>query len=212
MSNLNLLKMKKRFLFILLILLFLVQQAKAQSVSTTVVKVGPKLGMNLSSFNEKQSFENISTKVGVNVGAVINIRGGQRYLTSAFGTGYFGLQPEIIFSMKGAVVDSENVNLSYFTIPIMLKFYATENFNLEVGPEFAFMISIPNTISNESFTYDLTELRGGKDISLAVGFGFDFDFGLSLNARYNMGFSKLAYNLPWKNSVIQISLGWLLTL
>lgn len=204
--------MKKRFLFILLIGLFLGLQAKAQSVSTTTIKVGPKLGMNLSSFNETQSFENVATKLGVNVGAVINIRGGQRYLTSAFGTGYFGLQPEIIFSMKGGVIDGEYVNLNYFTLPIMLKFYATENFNLEVGPEFAFMVSVPDKISNELFTYDLTELRGGKDISLAVGLGYDFDFGLSLNARYNWGFSALANNLPWKNSVIQISLGWLLTL
>ena len=204
--------MKKRFLFILLLGLLLGLQAKAQSISTTVVKVGPKLGMNLSSFNETHSFENVTTKVGVNVGAVINIRGGQRYLTSAFGTGYFGLQPEIIFSMKGGVIDGEYVNLNYFTLPIMLKFYATENFNLEVGPEFAFMASVPDKISNELFTYDLTELRGGKDISLAVGLGYDFDFGLSLNARYNWGFSALANNLPWKNSVIQISLGWLLTL
>lgn len=203
--------MKKRFLFILLFCL-LVVQTKAQSVSTTVVKVGPKLGMNLSSFNGTHDFENVSMRTSVNAGAVINIRWGQRHLTSSFGTGYLGVQPEILFSSQGANVDGKPVNLNYLTIPVMLKFYVTENMNLEVGPEFALMMSNPGEINNESFVYDLTEMRGGKDISLALGLGYDFNFGLSVNARYNLGFSELASNLPWKNSVIQISLGWLLTI
>lgn len=204
--------MKKRFLFILLISLLVGLQTKAQTVSTTVVKVGPKLGMNISNFSGTHDFENASMKVGVNAGAVINIRWGQRYLTSALGTGYFGIQPEVLFSSHGATFDGVPFSLNYVTIPVLLKFYATENLNIELGPEFAFMMSYPGKINKEMYSYDLTDLRGGKDISLAIGLGYDFNFGLGINVRYNLGFSELASNLPWKNSVIQISLSWLLTL
>ena len=204
--------MKKRFLFILLISLLVGLQTKAQTVSTFTMKVGPKVGLNLSTLNGTQDFENVSMKTSFNGGVVFNMRWGQRHLSSAFGTGIFGLQPEILFSMQGANVGGRPVNLNYLTVPVMLKFYATECFNIEFGPEFALLVSDPGTVNRKMFTYDLSNLNGGKDVSLAVGIGYDFDFGLSVNARYNYGLSELANNLPWKNSVFQISLSWLIKL
>lgn len=204
--------MKKRFLFILLISLLLGTQTKAQSLSTFTMKVGPKVGLNLANLSGTQTFENVSMKTSLNGGVVFNMRWGQRHLSSAFGTGVFGIQPEILFSMQGANVDGKSVNLNYLMVPVMIKFYATECFNIEMGPEFALLISDPGKVNREMFTYDLRNLSGGKDVALAIGMGYDFDFGLSINARYNYGVSQLAGNLPWKNSVIQISLSWLLTL
>lgn len=204
--------MKKRFLFILLIGLLIGTQAKAQSLSTFTMKVGPKVGLNLSNLSGTQTFENVSMKTSFNGGVVFNMRWGQRHLSSAFGTGIFGFQPEILFSMQGANVAGKPVNLNYLTVPVMIKFYATECLNIEFGPEFALLMSNPGKVNKEMFTYDLSNLSGGKDVSLAVGLGYDFNFGLSINARYNYGLSELAGNLPWKNSVIQISLSWLLKL
>ena len=204
--------MKKRFLFILLISLLLGTQTKAQSLSTFTMKIGPKVGVNLANLSGTQTFENVSMKTSLNGGVVFNMRWGQRHLSSAFGTGVFGIQPEILFSMQGANVDGKSVNLNYLMVPVMIKFYATECFNIEMGPEFALLISDPGKVNREMFTYDLRNLSGGKDVALAIGMGYDFDFGLSINARYNYGISQLAGNLPWKNSVIQISLSWLLTL
>lgn len=205
--------MKKRhLLLVLMILLLLGVQVKAQSVSTFTMKVGPKAGLNLSNFEQTQSFENVSMKTSFNAGVVFNFRWGQRHLNSDFGTGYFGFQPEILFSAKGANVSGTMVNLNYLTIPVMLKFYATECFNVEFGPEFAFLVSNTDEVNEEMFIYNLNKLSGGKDISLGVGLGYDFNSGISVNARYSYGFSELAGNLPWKNSVIQISLSWLLKL
>lgn len=204
--------MKKRFLFILLISLLLGTQTKAQSLSTFTMKIGPKVGVNLANLSGTQTFENVSMKTSLNGGVVFNMRWGQRHLSSAFGTGVFGIQPEILFSMQGANVDGKSVNLNYLMVPVMIKFYATECFNIEIGPEFALLISDPGKVNREMFTYDLRNLSGGKDVALAIGMGYDFDSGLSINARYNYGISQLAGNLPWKNSVIQISLSWLLTL
>lgn len=204
--------MKKRFLAILLGCLFVLPQLQAQHVSTMVTKIGPKVGVNLSMLNGVSGGEDMSMKAGFNAGVAFNMRWGQRHLNSAFGTGFFGLQPEIMYSTQGASISGETVDLSYVTIPVMLKFYLTESFNIEVGPEFAFMVSGPGKIDTKNASYDFTKLNGGKDILVGVGLGYDFGSGLTINARYNMGMSELAENLPWKNNVIQISLSYLFTL
>lgn len=204
--------MKRRIIFILLVGLLFTSQAKAQDVSTSVVKIGPKIGLNISSLRGTQDYESASAKIGGNIGAVINIRWGQRYLDSDLGTGYIGFQQEMLFSTQGALIDGKPLKLNYFMVPMLLEFYPTEKINVELGPEFAFMMSRPNTITQEQFTYDLKDLCSGKDIALVIGLGYEVKNGLSINARYNMGLSKLANNLPWKNNVLQISLCWLLTL
>lgn len=204
--------MKKKFLAILLGCLFFMPQLQAQKVSTMVTKIGPKVGMNLSMLGGVSGGEEMSMKIGVNAGAAINMRWGQRHLNSAFGTGYFGLQTEVLFSTQGAKISSETVNLNYITIPVMLNLYLTESFNIEVGPEFAFMINDPGKVETENAIYDMKNLNGGKDILLGVGLGYDCGSGLTVNARYNIGFSELAENLPWTNNVIQVSLSYLFTL
>lgn len=204
--------MKKNFLVILLGCLLFMPQLQAQKVSTMVTKIGPKVGLNLSMLGGVNGGEEMSMKIGFNGGAAINMRWGQRHLNSAFGTGYFGLQPEVLFSTQGANISGEAVNLNYITVPVMLKFYLTESLNIEVGPEFAFMVSGPGKVETKNATYDMKNLNGGKDILLGAGIGYDFRSGLTINARYNMGFSELAENLPWKNNVIQVSLSYLFTL
>jgi hypothetical protein len=52
----------------------------------------------------------------------------------------------------------------------------------------------------------------GSDISAALGLGWDAPFGLSIDARYNLGLSKInegtSTSAEIKNQVIQISLGY----
>lgn len=204
--------MMKKLLAILLVSFLFVPALQAQKVSTMVAKLGPKVGMNLTTLGGVTSGETAKMKAGFNGGVVLNMRWGQRHLNSAFGTGYFGLQPEILFSTQGAKVSGKTLSLNYLTIPVMLKFYATEGFNIELGPEFAFLMSKPGMLQTANANYDLTNLKGGKDVLLGIGLGYDFNFGLTVNARYNLGFSQLAGNLPWKNNVIQISISYLFTL
>lgn len=204
--------MMKKLLAIMLVSLLFVPALQAQKVSTMVAKLGPKVGMNLSTLGGVSGGESSKMKAGFNGGVVLNMRWGQRHLNSAFGTGYFGLQPEVLFSTQGAKISGETLKLNYLTIPVMFKFYATESLNVELGPEFAFLMSEPGKIETDNAIYDLTDLKGGKDVLLGIGLGYDFGTGLAVNARYNIGFSELADNLSWKNNVIQISIVYLFTL
>lgn len=206
--------MKKIIVLMIFLWVIMIPQMNAQKTSSFVFKLGPKAGLNVGWLSNKMDVDpNFGAHIGFNAGVVANMRWGQRHLSSPFGTGYFGLQPEVLFSYQGAKCDGKNINLGYLVVPIMCKFYATTKFNIELGPEFAFLVSrSPNTIAFESTEIDLSNIKGGMDVLLGVGVGYDFDMGLSLGARYNLGFSELAGNLPWKNSVVQITLSWLFTL
>jgi hypothetical protein len=61
-------------------------------------------------------------------------------------------------------------------------------------------------VSNGTTTIDKLK---GSDISAALGLGWDAPFGLSIDARYNLGLTKLNEGQSEiKNQVIQISLGY----
>lgn len=205
----------KKFITIAVLFLFVgISQIQAQSTSSLVWKIGPKAGMNLSTLSNDLSVDpSFKMKFGFNVGAVANIRWGQRHLSSPVGTGYIGLQPEIQFSTQGAKSSGDDLKLNYIMIPVMVKFYITEKLNIEAGPEFAFLISHdPDKFILEEAEVDLENIKGAKDVLLGIGVGYELENGLSVGARYNLGFSGLADNLPWKNNVIQITLSWLFTL
>lgn len=184
---------------------------RVEKENTFVYKFGVKAGVNLSSLsNNLDGVEpNFSMGVGFRIGGLVNLRWGQRTENSLPGTGWFGLQPEILFSSMQIKNDVENIKFQTIQVPIMVKVYPTAQFSIEVGPEFTyFMSSSPDDIS-----FGGTQIKTGdiKGLTIGVGGGlaYDFDMGLTIGARYSYGFTKMAKNLDWKNSNIQITVGWL---
>lgn len=75
------------------------------------------------------------------------------------------VQPELVYA---------NVNSSSALIlPIMLKYYASEKFNIQAGPQ--------ATFSLEDTPNDFTSVG----IALAAGIGYDIDQNFFLEARYS---------------------------
>jgi len=184
---------------------------KAGHENTFVYKFGVKAGVNLSNHsNSMDGFDpNFSMGAGFRLGGLINLRWGQRTENSLPGTGWFGLQPEILFSSMQVKNDVENIKFQTIQLPIMAKLYPTSQFSIEAGPEFTYIMST----SPDELTFGGTQIKTG-DIKgllfgIGVGLAYDFDMGLTVGARYSYGFNKLAKNLDWKNSNIQITVGWL---
>jgi hypothetical protein len=128
-----------------------------------------------------------------------------------------GVQPELIFSKQGSnfqfnSVDREE-NFDYINIPIILKLYTVAGINLQAGPQFGFLSGgqVKETISGITTVQDAKDFYKGSDFSLALGLGWDLPFGLTLDARYNLGLSKIneGSNAPEsKNQVFQVSAGF----
>ncbi len=87
---------------------------------------------------------------------------------------------------------------------MLIKLYTIAGINLQAGPQFGFLsrAEIDDQNVKDSFKK--------SDISLALGAGWDLPFGLTVDARYNLGLSKIddtATADKIKNQVWQISVG-----
>lgn len=174
--------------------------------------LGIKGGVNLSNISNNQQSINFSPEMlqGFNAGFFANIHFGYRNEGSAVGTGWFGLQPEILFSRQGFAFDEESVTMNYVSLPIMLKLYLTKQLNIEAGPYFSYLIGVtPSPTKIDGAEITLSDLDGTKDAGVAFGLGYETKLGLTINARFNMGLSDVASNLAWKNQVVAFSLGYM---
>jgi hypothetical protein len=138
-------------------------------------------------------------------------------------TEIFAVQPEVLFSMKGAkeTDDSEDINwkINYIEIPILLKVnLPTEGKidpSLYAGPGFGLLLSSKMSNSGE---VDMKDETASMDIGIIAGAAVAYQMekgALSLEARYEVGMTTLAKNEDdtgskpdVKNSVISIMVGY----
>lgn len=95
-------------------------------------------------------------------------------------------QPELLYSMEGAdSIEGQELNLNFFNIPLMLKYMLVEGINIQAGPQIGFLV-------------DDGDFEGLKSTNFALNFGaaYELPTGLFFDARYNLGISDLAEDIP----------------
>jgi hypothetical protein len=184
----------KKINLLFLALLFTAGSALAQAQFS----VGIKGGLNFAKFDANDFGGSIKNKTGFHGGAFALIK-----------LSKIGIQPELIFSQQGSKfrfsTDDLEGNFNYINIPVMLKLYTIAGINLQVGPQFGFLSKAEIDGENVKDSFK------GSDLSLGIGAGWDLPFGLSIDARYNLGLSKIEDDPSFdavKNQVIQVSLGY----
>ena len=180
---------------------------RAASPSQLKASAGIKAGLNLTNINNGMvDYEFIPVmRPDFHAGVFFNLNFGYQPNKP----GFLGIQPELLFSRQGFSVKGSNVSFSYVTVPLMIKLYAYQGLNLELGPFISFMMAAkPDTQEIDGAKFKLSGLKGSKDAGVAVGMGYDMNVGLVVGARYQHGLSDMANNLLWTNRLIQIYLGW----
>ena len=200
--------MKKAVLFFIAFAFFSVAQAQ--------INIGVKAGLNLASL--PSDFESASA---------VGFHGG---IWAKVGAGPVGFRPELLISTKGGETTinssdpasgftslTNDVNLVYADVPLLLEFSPVPILKVHVGPQFSFLLSDKVDVNNFSGSVDAIEAAydfNDLDLGLVFGLGvtvLKFDAGI----RYNLGLSKVSefnlagiQNTDFKNSVIQISVGY----
>lgn len=176
------------------------------------IKYGVKAGVNMSTMSNGMEFSpNFGMGVGFRVGAMANFHWGQRTANSLPGTGWFGIQPEIMYSYQCVKTDGGNLNMNYIQVPVMLKIYPLAALSVEVGPEFNYLIATsPKGLTVDGATIKIGDCSG-FNMGVGIGAAYELEMGLTFGARYSLGFTDMAKNLKWKNNGnIQVTVGWLL--
>ena len=190
------------------------QQQKETSFSEKgsgfLMKYGVKAGLNMTSMSNGMAFDpGFGMGVGFRVGGFLNMRWGYRTENSSKGTGLWGFQPELVYSNQAVKTDAGDVKMNYIAVPLLLKVYPTTALSIEVGPELSYLISTsPSTMAVDGAEIKVGDCKG-MNIGLAAGLAYDFEMGLTVGARYTYGFTDMAKNLKWKNSNIQVTVGWM---
>jgi hypothetical protein len=165
-------------------------------------------------------------KAGLNVSSIYNIDedGVDSNSFIGFHVGFFGefmvsdkfaIQPELLYSTQGVELEflgeKGDLKLDYINIPVLGKYYVSDAFSLEAGPQIGFLISAET--NSGGVTEDVKDELKSTDVSLAFGANYDISKNFMIGARYNIGLTRLQENLSpgekdFKNSVFQISLGY----
>lgn len=190
--------MKKHFLALALAV-GVAGAAQAQSIT-----YGVKAGASLTNFTGSDISDN-ANKFGFHAGVLANFAVNDM----------FSIQPEVLYSMKGAQVkgNSDNkVNLNYIDVPVMVK-VATGATGLffELGPQVGFL-AIAKAKDNSGST-DVKDAFNTVDFGYAAGLGFKTESGPMVGLRYNGGFTNtfkevLGTQPNAKNSAFQLYVGY----
>lgn len=119
----------------------------------------------------------------------------------------FSIQPELLYSTQGATYkfadaqeDFKN-KLAYLSIPVMAKIYMTKSLSLEVGPQASFLLSQKNDVRfDDAKTFDF---------ALNAGLGLKITKSIFIQGRYSLGLTEASSDADIKNSVVQLSAGFM---
>ena len=141
----------------------------------------------------------------------------------------FSIQPEVLYSMKGAQRNesnngysvSYNERLHYVDVPILAKITTAQGLFFEAGPQVGVMLAARADVSgtspngNRSASGNIKSEFNDVDLGYAVGLGFQVpNSPLLLGVRYNGGLRNIVkdYNdsdKSLRNSAFQFYLGLL---
>ncbi len=200
----------KRFL-ILASVMMLSAGAFAQQDAGTVT-VQPKVGMNVANY---ASSEDSDPRVGLAVGAEFE------YQISKM----LGVSAGVMYSMQGAkstqrttipygpsVKATLTAKTDYINIPILANVYVFKGLALKVGVQPGFNVSSRYVISSQGVDLsgslsDIDVDVKAFDFAIPVGISYEYK-NIVLDARYNIGVTKIVENDDSKNRVFQITLGY----
>ena len=172
-------------------------------------KFGVKAGLNLGTLSG--DIENAFVDSDMNMRPSFHVGGFAEIKLSD----KFAVQPELLYSIEGAKQDvdgeSEKLiwDLQYLNVPVMAKYYATEQLSIEAGPQIGFLMKAEATFDGDTVA-DFKDDSKSTAISLGFGAGYNFTENIFASARYTLGMTNIIDqdDFDSKSNVLAISVGY----
>ena len=194
------------------------QEQQTGTETSLSPKFGVKGGVNLSNLYV-DDVEDENMKVGLNLGL---------YGKIPIGKG-FSIQPELIFSSKGAKLTYNNAlmgkgeyrfNLNYVELPVLGVINLAKNLNLHAGGYVSYLAAANiKDLEDDGTISNIKDLNADNfnrfDYGLVGGLGVDVE-NFTIGARYNYGLNEIGKSGSLsgdltknsKNSVIAVYVGF----
>ena len=177
--------MKKVLLTLSLVLVFALG-ATAQDEMVGLTGKGMKVGANLA--NLSGDISNNAMKFGFAGGAFITYKFSPQ----------LGIQPEVLYVMKGTKADEGDGKLKfdYIDIPVLLKYFIPTEGNIKpnifAGPTVGFLMSAKSEYGDES--EDVKDYLKSINVAAAFGAGVEIvmeSMAVTFDARYTLGVTNI---------------------
>lgn len=154
------------------------------------VKFGTKVGFDLTNFWGKECGHHM----------VLNYQAG--LLMEYKFHPRFGVAPEVVFAAQGGqerVQDSYNriltesdkrYHTNYINVPVMLKYYPTQDFSIDFGPQVGFNVYSKYTMGKHEAT-NYKDKTKAVDFGLGLGCTYDLDKNVFIQLRYTLGLTRV---------------------
>lgn len=187
--------MKKLLLTVLAISMCYTINAQEDKQQIEKIKFGVKAGVNLANVSGNgldffiDSDEKSENRFGLAIGGLVEYKLSQK----------ISLQGELVYSQQGFKKNypdedfMESYALDYLNIPVLAKYYITDELNLEFGPQLGFLLAAKyiDEEDGEKYEEDAKEFFKSTDFGLNFGAGYQLENGLGINARYNLGLANI---------------------
>jgi hypothetical protein len=189
-----------------LILLAVVAMMATVSVNAQRTFVKPMVGATFSKFT---SVDDSKFKVGAVGGMEVGY-----YVSDPF-----AVSAGLLVSLQGSnYKDNEyekdmKTTLTYLNVPLLANFYVAPGFAIKAGIQPGFLLG-RKTKGTEKVEgawedYEYTDTDGMKKLDLSIPIGLSYEFSnIVLDARYNLGLTKIIEHVKAKNSVFMLTLGY----
>jgi hypothetical protein len=187
---------------------FLISSVLSVSHAQSKAGFGLKGGINVASqFTTGEG-------LNVNVESILRFHGGAYVHYFIFNK--IAIQPELMISGKGSkwddpYTDTEDL-LTYVDIPLLIRFQPVKLLNIHAGPQFSYLLSAVQDDISSGEKIDIMDWYNKAEIGIAVGAEANLPLNINLSIRYILGLSEASNDVeyidPWKNSFIQVSIGY----
>ena len=162
------------------------------------VTIQPKVGLSLANVTKGDG----DIRVGAVAGAEFE------YQVSDI----FSLSAGALYSMQGCKGEVEGydatVKLDYLNVPILANVYVAKGLAVKLGIQPGFNVTSKASLE-KSGTKVTTELDDVESVDFSIPVGLSYEFNnFVIDARYNLGVSKIMDGSDSKNSVFQFTLGY----
>lgn len=164
------------------------------------VTIQPKVGLNLANVTKGDG----DIRVGAVAGAEFE------YQVSDI----FSLSAGALYSMQGCKGEvnvegfDRSVKLDYLNIPILANVYVAKGLAVKLGIQPGFNVTSKASVEKGG-TKVTTDLDGIESVDFSIPVGLSYEINnFVIDARYNLGVSKIMDGSDSKNSVFQFTLGY----
>ena len=168
------------------------------------ISFGVKTALNISGLSGTNT-EDYNMKTGLALGGFTELTINDKV----------SLKPELLFSMQGAVSQTNNVDtcikMNYIDLPILVKFDIIDRLYAEIGPELGFLISAKQK-TGDLDSISIKDIFNTLEVGLNLGIGYEMVENILFSLRYNGGIRNIddsnINDVTLRNNLFQFAVGY----